>query len=493
MKFSFHNLPLKKKLIFITLLPIIVVSTIFLSVILVNQINVQRASMIQQAGSLTSILANNINAAVLFKDERRARHLLASLRLEPLILYARAQSSDLNFTVEYHRSSTLEDVESTISNADYSPDQFGLFSQYLVTSHVVEADSDQIGMLVLVSDTSGFRTSLSNLLVLGSTLILVSAIIAFKFAQHFHRSVTDPIIHLRNAMRTISQKHDYRIRIGNHDEENMRDLYHGFDHMLDQIQYRDAELSRHQATLEKQIQLRVDEIEIINRKRISWLENMAFFLHHELRNKIVGFKSTMDIIERKTEHGGLEKYLARARKSATLMNHLLESVGNASDLEATLWSESKTLLNLSNLLDEQVDEYAISHPQMQFNKNIRKDIKVQGNHSRLLQACDKLVTNAIEHSLFQSTITVRLHERDGYAELDIINLGDPLPEDRESMFQLFVSSKLHSGNNRGLGLFVVKLIAENHSGDIRAEPLEEQSGVKFSLRIPLYPTLDDPK
>ena len=361
-----------------------------------------------------------------------------------------------------------------------------MFSNNLVYEKPVEIDGTTVGTLVLVFDTGSVRNAARNLLFLLISLVVISSVIAYALVRHLHRSISEPVRYLKNTMQTVSRENDYSIRAGSADEEDMRELYKGFDHMLDQIEARERQLDGYRVGLEKQVAERTAEIESINIQRIKWLENMAFFLHHELRNKIVGFRSTLDIIERKAADVDLEKYLNRARKSSTLMNYLLQSVGNASDLEAALYTETRQALSLSALVSEQIQEYTSSFPGWDFRSNVEVGIRILGNHERIIQALDKLISNALEHSNQGSPITIRLTSGNGQAVLEVINTGDALPENREELFEVFFSSKPNRSQNRGLALFVVKLIVESHSGEVSVFALEKEQGARFEIRIPLY-------
>ena len=83
--------------------------------------------------------------------------------------------------------------------------------------------------------------------------------------------------------------------------------------------------------------------------------------------------------------------------------------------------------------------------------------------ARIEQLLDKLLGNAVEHSGEDGEIRVELRSLgDGSVELIVENEGDPLPEDKERIFEAFVSSQKHS-ENLGLGLepdsFLLSLFA----------------------------------
>ena len=77
---------------------------------------------------------------------------------------------------------------------------------------------------------------------------------------------------------------------------------------------------------------------------------------------------------------------------------------------------------------------------------------------------------------------------DDGAEIELANQGPLLPEAMQGrLFDSLVSlrDKATPGDapHLGLGLYVVRLVAERHAGWRRARNLEDGSGVAFTLRL----------
>ena len=71
-----------------------------------------------------------------------------------------------------------------------------------------------------------------------------------------------------------------------------------------------------------------------------------------------------------------------------------------------------------------------------------------------------------------------------YFVLEVENPGPPLPPDSHAkLFESLWQSRAGSDHRPhfGLGLYIVKLIAEYHGGFARAEDLPEQAGARFSV------------
>ncbi len=96
-----------------------------------------------------------------------------------------------------------------------------------------------------------------------------------------------------------------------------------------------------------------------------------------------------------------------------------------------------------------------------------------------------LLSNAIEYSPPGSAIEIDGSITDGNFELSVSDQGSGIPEDRvEKIFEKFYRIPGTSSTGLGLGLAIVRSIAELHQGRIRAQNRPE-GGAKFSLTIPL--------
>ena len=104
----------------------------------------------------------------------------------------------------------------------------------------------------------------------------------------------------------------------------------------------------------------------------------------------------------------------------------------------------------------------------------------------VVQMLDKLVDNAVDFSADGAKISVVLRADDDHAEISVSNPGPPLPP--EAATRLFESlwqyrAEADKRPHFGLGLYIVRLIAEFHGGSARAENLPDDSGAIFSVRL----------
>jgi signal transduction histidine kinase len=103
-----------------------------------------------------------------------------------------------------------------------------------------------------------------------------------------------------------------------------------------------------------------------------------------------------------------------------------------------------------------------------------------------MQMLDKLIDNAVDFSADGATISVVLRADAFFAELSVANPGPPLPpEGATKLFESLWQSRAEADKRPhfGLGLYIVRLIAEFHGGTARAANLPDNSGAIFSVRL----------
>lgn len=115
--------------------------------------------------------------------------------------------------------------------------------------------------------------------------------------------------------------------------------------------------------------------------------------------------------------------------------------------------------------------------------------RVHGDAQLLMQAIDNLVSNAVKHTRRGGRVVCEVQAGDeGGAVIRIIDEGPGLqPHDLARAFRPFtrLSARAdHGAPSHGLGLWIVRLIAERHGGRVEAENRSGGNGAIFTLRLP---------
>ncbi len=225
-----------------------------------------------------------------------------------------------------------------------------------------------------------------------------------------------------------------------------------------------------------------------------YLETMASKLSHEFRTPITVIKSSLENLE----HGKLDTqnmaYVERARDGVERLNGILTRMSEATRLEQTLQQEQVTEFNIESVVSSCVKGYQLAKPRQTFEfiseaaTTERKQPIIKGAPDLIAQMLDKLVSNAISFTKEGAPIIVTLQQQETYVLLKVSNQGPLLPADMQNaLFDSMVSIRQKKGSepHLGLGLYIVRLIAEFHSGQVSAKNRTDVEGVEFSVKIPL--------
>jgi len=225
----------------------------------------------------------------------------------------------------------------------------------------------------------------------------------------------------------------------------------------------------------------------LDNERLQWLQIAVQFLRHELRNALVGVSSSIELLQRHVVDPGLMKYVTRAKNGTNFMREMFNRTAAVTSLEAALREEDFEIMELGGLVKDAISGYQTAYPSHQINLNIGGAAIIRGNPTRLIEMFEKIMDNAITHSEATLKIFVTLSSSADKVDLIIKNQGDPLPEETEGLFDLFVSGSERTKadhSNLGLGLYVAKTIVEHHGGSIAVKPAADVVGAEFHITFP---------
>jgi dedicated sortase system histidine kinase len=225
----------------------------------------------------------------------------------------------------------------------------------------------------------------------------------------------------------------------------------------------------------------------------DYLRTLAGKLSHEIRTPLTIVRSSLENLEAEPLGDGARTYVARAREGSERLAAIVQAMGAATRVEESIRAAERTRFDLAGLLATATQAYRGAFPQREFRLDgAEQPCELVGAPDLVLQALDKLVDNAVDFSPPGSTIRLRLRDAaEDAVAIEVENDGPPLPTDAGS--RLFESLWQHRRGEDGrphfgLGLYIVRLIAEFHAGSARAEDLSSPpGGVRFTLGISRRP------
>jgi two-component system, OmpR family, sensor histidine kinase ChvG len=219
----------------------------------------------------------------------------------------------------------------------------------------------------------------------------------------------------------------------------------------------------------------------------SYLRTLAGKLAHEIRTPLTIVRSSLDNLESESLPEGARAYLERARQGSERLGSILIAMGAATRVEEAIGGAERISFDLVPVLESAVAAYGAAFPQRHFSfLSAPGPLLLTGAPDLIVQMLDKLIDNAVDFSPQGATIVVRLGAEPQALLLEVENPGPALPP--QIAGQLFESlwQSRPDGDSRphfGLGLYIVRLIAEFHGGEALAENLADSSGVRFRVRL----------
>ncbi|GAB1260660.1 ATP-binding protein [Aurantivibrio plasticivorans] len=232
----------------------------------------------------------------------------------------------------------------------------------------------------------------------------------------------------------------------------------------------------------------------------EYLRSLASKLSHELRTPLAVIKSSLDNLNHSALDEKAMQYQQRASEGADRLSTILNAMSAANRIEESIQQSHTEHFPLDELLSNVVNAYNDAYPNQSFTLSITKypHYNFVGSPDLLVQMLDKLVDNAADFATPNTPIIIELcrtkrSQNKELIEISVSNSGPLLPAHMQGqLFDSLVSVRDTSDKKKddkntthlGLGLYIVRLIVDFHSGDIMARNREDESGVIFTVQLP---------
>jgi dedicated sortase system histidine kinase len=221
----------------------------------------------------------------------------------------------------------------------------------------------------------------------------------------------------------------------------------------------------------------------------DYLRTLASKLSHELNTPLAIVKSSLDNLEHAELPDEAQPYLGRARDGVARLGTLVRAMSEASRMERAIAAAEPEDVDLADVVRGCAEAYRPLAGTRRLDCVLpEQPVHLHGAPELIAQALDKLFDNALSFTPADGWLRLSLRPIDGGAEIELANQGPPLPAAMQGrLFDSLVSlrDKATPGDapHLGLGLYVVRLVAERHGGVASARNLEDGSGVAFCLSL----------
>ncbi|MDQ2873242.1 MAG: HAMP domain-containing histidine kinase, partial [Candidatus Eremiobacteraeota bacterium] len=210
---------------------------------------------------------------------------------------------------------------------------------------------------------------------------------------------------------------------------------------------------------------------------------------HELRTPLTSIRGYLEtLLDTDVDPVTSRRFLETARREALRLGRLVDGMFDFSLLDLSAPTQAGGACDL----DEVVGRAAESLAPAARARRIRIEtsvppFRVSIEADACVQAAVNLLENAIKYGREGGTIRIGAGLREPFVVLSIEDDGPGIaPAERDSIFSLRVrGASAHARPGTGIGLAIVKFLAERAGGDVRAteSPL---GGARFELSLPAW-------
>ncbi|TVO70749.1 proteobacterial dedicated sortase system histidine kinase [Sedimenticola selenatireducens] len=389
--------------------------------------------------------------------------------LQPLLRLILDQPSH-HFEDEFSRSARLKggEIEAALSGQPqtrrrHTPDEKAVI---LSAAWPIESDHGVVGAVLVEQSTNEILTLQNQALekITGITLMLFlfTGLAILGFATLLTRRIRHLSSHIEAAV-TPDGRIQGRLK-PDQAEDEIGDLSRSFSSVLNRL----SEYNR-------------------------YLEAMASRLAHEFRTPLTIVKSSLENLNDNSDPEAQSRYIQRAEEGVSRLGLILHRMREATRLEQQLIQTEIETFDLNAMLEMALEGYRQAFSNVTFNlKGLDRQLFIKGAPDLISQALDKLISNAVDFHLYETTIELILTEQStSLLRLAVRNQGPVLPPGMEQeLFASMVSIRESKQGepHLGLGLYLVRLISEFHGGHTEARNLPSGKGVEFSLVLPILKT-----
>ena len=215
-------------------------------------------------------------------------------------------------------------------------------------------------------------------------------------------------------------------------------------------------------------------------------------LSHELRNPLNAIVSAVCLLEQGDGHVHLGRQAHEIiERQSRHMARLLDELLDVSRVTQNKIQMRKRVFNLADIVEDAVEaiRQRLVEGRLELTRRIADEpLYVNGDPSRLQQALTNLLDNAAKYTLSGGRIWLTMQADGNDVVIRVKDTGIGIePELLGGVFDLFVQTKNtldRSSGGMGVGLTLVRAIAELHDGEVSVQSEGIGKGSEFVVRLP---------
>ncbi len=227
--------------------------------------------------------------------------------------------------------------------------------------------------------------------------------------------------------------------------------------------------------------------DVSHQKRRLALERIFF---HDILNTASSFKVHLQLLKKEASAGGAGRLVSRLE---AICDTLVEEIQGQKIL---LSAENGTLSVRRDLIEShavsaqliaQLEGQQVAQGKKMLIAPFSESFAFVSDDSLVKRVLENMLKNALEASAEGGTVTLRFGKSTGSAWFEVHNAGCMDEAVKRQVFRRYFSTK---GQDRGLGTWSMKLLAEDYLGGSVGFLSTAEEGTVFTLTLPMSPAAD---
>jgi len=208
---------------------------------------------------------------------------------------------------------------------------------------------------------------------------------------------------------------------------------------------------------------------------------------HELRTPLAALKTHAQLARSSVSKADRDHALAQLNGGVDRASHVVDQMLALARVEPGAAPRPLQPLDLHQLVVDEVASLAMMAAQKNIELSVDDPgaVTLQGDPLSLAMLVRNLIDNAIRYTPEQGQVAIGFEQNDQQLTLLVTDSGPGIPEEQQDkIFQRFFRGEGREESGCGIGLSIVKRIAEMHRAQIHIQNVSPEGGLQVRLVFP---------